>query len=282
MHDKPFSETEVLQFHQDSFVVVEHFLDHEEVALLQEASKKDYVLMQNAHDVKDASGRNSKLVLWDHPSEDIYGMISRSHKVVDRVEQLLGAEVYHYHSTMMLKEPLVGGAWEWHQDYGYWYHYGCLFPDIVAVMIAIDEQTKANGCLQVVRGSHRLGRLDHDELTGKGSTQASIDPERIAAILQRLELIYCEMSPGSAVFFHGNIVHRSDANLSDKPRWALRCVYNAVHNDPYKDVKHARYTPLEKVPDSAIKAIGAQATSSDAEFYSGENLRTTKPGHVSR
>ena len=272
-----FSEGEINQFHQDSFIIVEDFLDDEEVCFLQEASKKDYVLMQNAHDVKDASGRNSKLALWDHPRDDIYGMIARSHKVVDRVEQLLGAEVYHYHSTMMLKEPKVGGAWEWHQDYGYWYHYGCLFPDIVAVMIAIDEQTKANGCLQVVKGTHRLGRLDHVEQTHKGSTQTSIDPDRIAAILERMELVHCEMPAGAAVFFHGNILHRSDANLSDKARWALRCVYNAVHNDPYVDVKHARYTPLEKVPDSAIKEIGARATDDAAEFYSGENLRTPRP-----
>jgi len=145
-------------------------------------------------------------------------------------------------------------------------------------MIAIDEQTKANGCLQVVKGTHRLGRLDHAEQTDQGSTQASIDPERIKAILERMELHYCEMTPGSAIFFHGNIVHCSDANLSDKPRWALRCVYNAIHNDPYADIKHARYTPLEKVPDSAIKAHGARGTSQGAEFYSGENLRTTRPG----
>jgi len=274
------TDREVAQFHQDSFIMVEEFMDAEEVELLQKAAKQDYVLMQNAHDVKDASGRNSKLALWDHPGDDLYGMISRSHKVVDRIEQLLGAEVYHYHSTMMLKEPKVGGAWEWHQDYGYWYHYGCLFPDIVAVMIAIDEQTKANGCLQVVRGTHRLGRLDHVEQTDKGSTQESIDPERIEAILQRMELVHCEMPPGAAIFFHGNILHRSDANLSDKPRWALRCVYNAVHNDPYKDIKHARYTPLEKVPDSAIKEIGAKTSSSSSEFYSQANLRTSRPDQV--
>ena len=269
---------EIQQFNQDSFLIVEDFLDHEEVALLQAASKQDYVLMQNAHDVKDASGRNSKLALWDHPRDDIYGMIARSHKVVDRVERLLGAEVYHYHSTMMLKEPKVGGAWEWHQDYGYWYHYGCLFPDIIAVMIAIDEQTKANGCLQVVKGSHRLGRLDHIQQADKGSTQTSVDDERMAAILDRMELVYCEMPPGAAVFFHGNILHRSDANLSDKPRWALRCVYNAVHNDPYKTVKHASYTPLQKVPDSAIKEVGAKGTEGDEGFYSGESLRDVRPG----
>ena len=28
----------------------------------------------------------------------------------------------------MQKEPKVGGAWEWHQDYGYWYKNEFLFP----------------------------------------------------------------------------------------------------------------------------------------------------------
>ena len=36
--------------------------------------------------------------------------------------------MYHYHSKLMLKEPEVGGAWVWHQDYGYWYQNGCLYP----------------------------------------------------------------------------------------------------------------------------------------------------------
>ena len=92
MSQQPFSNDQLNQFHQDSFIVVENLLDNDEVALLQKASKGDNVLMQNAHDVKDTSGRNSKLALWDHPRDDIYGMISRSYKVVDRVEQLIGTE----------------------------------------------------------------------------------------------------------------------------------------------------------------------------------------------
>ena len=272
-----FTEEELSTFHRDSYLIVEQFLDAEEIELLYESAKTDYVLMQNAHDVKDSDGRNSKLALWDHPGDDIYGAIARSHKMVDRMEQLLGGEVYHYHSTMMLKEPRVGGAWEWHQDYAYWYYFGCLFPDIAACMIAIDEQTQANGCLQVVKGSHRLGRLDHVERTDAGSTQASVDPERVAAILERMELVYCEMPPGAAIFFHGNILHRSEANLSDKPRWALRCVYNTAYNDPYNDIKHARYTPLERVPDAAIKQAGAKSSDPAKDYYSQKSLRTSRP-----
>lgn len=72
----------------------------------------------------------------------------------------LTGEVYLYHMKMMLKF-YVGRAWEWHQDYGYWYNNGCLFPLLASCLIAVNEHTRANGCLQVLRGSHLLGRIDH-------------------------------------------------------------------------------------------------------------------------
>ncbi|MGH9837447.1 MAG: phytanoyl-CoA dioxygenase family protein [Blastocatellia bacterium] len=84
-----------------------------------------------------------------------------------------------------------------------------------------------NGCLQVLKGSHLMGRLEH-VLTGD---QAGADMERVAEASKRLELVYCEMEPGDAMFFHCNLLHRSDQNRSDKPRWSLICCYNAARND---------------------------------------------------
>ena len=55
------------------------------------------------------------------------------------------------------------------------------------------------------------------------------------------------------LFFHANLLHRSDQNRSENPRWAMICCYNAARNDPYKEAHHPRYTPLKKVPDSAIR-----------------------------
>ena len=71
------------------------------------------------------------------------------------------------------------------------------------------------------------------------------------------------MEPGDAVFFHGNTLHRSDQNKSDHPRWSMVCCYNAKHNDPYKDSHHPRYTPLDKVADSAIKQVGVTRFEND-------------------
>ena len=39
------------------------------------------------------------------------------------------------------------------QDYGYWYT-NFLTSDLASCMIALDRSTKANGCLQVLKGSH--------------------------------------------------------------------------------------------------------------------------------
>jgi ectoine hydroxylase-related dioxygenase (phytanoyl-CoA dioxygenase family) len=212
-------------------------------------AKADQALLAGATGRKDATGQITKLTLWNQAGDDLYSMFSRSPRIVDRMEQILGGEVYHYHTKMMLKEPLVGGAWEWHQDYGYWYHNGCLYPLLASCLIAVDRATRANGCLQVLKGSHLMGRVEH----GKSGDQTGADMEIVNAALERLPLEYIEANPGDALFFHCNLLHRSDQNTSPSPRWSLICCYNAARNDPYKESRHPRYSPLSKVTDSAIK-----------------------------
>ncbi len=119
-------------------------------------------------------------------------------------------------------------------------------------MIAVDHATRENGCLQVLRGSHLMGRVDH----GPIGDQTGADPERVQVALDRLELVPVELKPGSAVLFHCNLLHRSDQNKSENPRWAFICCYNAARNDPFKTVRHPRYTPLEKWSDDRILEVG--------------------------
>jgi len=159
-----------------------------------------------------------------------------------------------------MKDARVGGAWAWHQDYGYWYQNGVLFPDLVSVFIALDPCTPANGCLQVIPGSHRLGRIDH-VLTGE---QAGADPERVERVLERLPLVHVEMRPGDALFFHPNLLHRSDRNTSPEPRWSMICCYNARKNDPYRESHHPRYTPLVKVDDGRVREVGIRRFADDS------------------
>jgi hypothetical protein len=246
------SETECARYQEDGYLLIKKMLLADEIELLGSAAREDRILDQRSFSKTDGEGGSVRLSLWNHPTDTVYGKVARSESLVTCAEQLLGGEVYHYHSKMIMKDALVGGAWAWHQDYGYWYQNGVLFPLLTSAFIAVDSATRENGCLQVIRGSHHLGRIEHN-LTGD---QAGACPERVEKVLERLELVYVEMEPGDTLFFHANLLHRSDQNRSDKPRWSMICCYNAARNDPYKEAHHPRYTPLHKVPDSAILEAG--------------------------
>jgi ectoine hydroxylase len=246
------NQDQLQQFHNDGYYIVKKMFDHEEIGLLKNSAVEDRMLDQQSFGRDDGEGGSVRLSLWNHPGDTIYGMFARCHRIVDTAEKILGDEVYHYHSKMILKDAKVGGAWAWHQDYGYWYQNGLLYPDLISVFIAVDPSTKLNGCLQVIKGSHKMGRVNHI-LTGD---QSGADMERVDEALKRMELVYVEMEPGDAVFFHSNTLHRSDQNKSDMSRWSLICCYNAKHNDPYKESHHPGYTPLKKVSDDMIKKVG--------------------------
>jgi ectoine hydroxylase-related dioxygenase (phytanoyl-CoA dioxygenase family) len=244
-----FTDDQLAAYRQDGFLLAHGLFTRDEIERLLQFARGDNVLVAGAYGRRDATGQQTKLALRNEPGDDLYGAFARSARIVDRMEQMLGGEAYLYHLKMMLKEPRVGGAWEWHQDYGYWYNFGCLYPLLASCLIAVTAATRENGCLQVLRGSHLLGRIDH----GKTGDQTGADMERVEAALTRHELVYVEAQPGDALFFDCNLLHRSDQNHSDDPRWSLICCYNAARNDPYKAQKHAAYTPLEKVGDDAIR-----------------------------
>ncbi len=248
----PLTDEQAAGFARDGYMLSPGLFDSEEMELLRAIGKSDADLARETRVRHDAQGGETKLSIRNELPDDIYSAFVRCHRIVDPMEQLLRGEVYHYHHKMNMKEPFVGGAWEWHQDYGYWYNNGCLFPDMASCFIAVDRATKENGCLQVIAGSHLMGRIDH----GKMGDQTGADMERVNAALECMELVYVEMEPGDALFFHSNLLHRSDQNRSPDPRWVLICCYNAARNNPYKESGHPRYSPLEKWPDSRTKEIG--------------------------
>jgi ectoine hydroxylase len=270
-------EKENRQFQEDGFVLVPGLLNEEETRIVTESAHADQLLQKSAFELADTKGGRIRLSGWNRAGDDTMGIVARTHRIVDRMETFLGGEVYHYHSKMILKEPRVGGAWEWHQDYGYWYQNGCLYPDMGSCLIAIDEATRENGCLQVLKGSHLMGRIEH----GRSAGQTGADPERVAVALERLETVFCEMKPGTGLFFHSNLLHASAQNTSPRARWALICCYNAARNNPYKDSHHPRYNRLDKVSDDAILKTGIRATDSGSDFVEPASDKTSEGVKVS-
>jgi len=233
-------------YRRDGFQILPGLLEREEVALLRATARDLLRADREVLHKGDAAGKTTLLKMWNRAGDDPFGLIARDERLVAGARRLLQDDaVYLFSHKMTMKEPREGGAWEWHQDYGYWYEFGCLAPDMLSIYVALDPATRANGCLQVLGGSHRLGRVTHLRENG----QYICDRERVEQARRRFPHHHVELAAGDAVVFDCNLLHTSAANPSGDPRWGFICSYNTVANVPYKrEREYGHDTGLSVVP----------------------------------
>ena len=256
------SDDDAAAFDRDGFVVKRGFFSRDEIALVQAALRRDPAIQARAYGLADGEGGTTTIAVWNHPGDDTLGLVPRLQRMVAGMAQLLGGEVYHYHSKVTSKAAGGGGTWAWHQDYGYWYKNGCLFPDMGSVAIAVSAQTPENGALRLLRGSHRCGRIEHYIYGG----QTGADRARVGELQARLDTVVFDAEPGDALFFHSNTLHSSSPNESDGTREMLLCCYNRSSNDPYLAHHHPGYIPLERVDDEALTRVGLRMSGDGRVF----------------
>jgi ectoine hydroxylase-related dioxygenase (phytanoyl-CoA dioxygenase family) len=264
-----FTQEQINSYHKDGYIIIKNFCSKHEVDKMYGIAIQDDAMAKNALDLNDQTGKKTRLSLWFTPGNDIFGYLTRSERIVNRVAQLLdsSAPVCHFHSKLMQKEPKVGGAWEWHQDYGYWYKNQFMFPDqLISVMVALTPANQQNGCIQVIKGSHKLGRVNH----GFAGEQVRADMIMVDNALKTMDLVYVEIEAGDALFFHSNLLHRSEANLSDKPRWSIISCYSAQSNLAYNETSTSWKEAIQVVPDEAIMNWEHESLG-NADFLKKEN-----------
>ena len=248
----------VADYQRDGYVLLENVFTPAEVAAMLREVENGGRVASHTHLRGDAGGRKAGLAIWHELGDDIWAAASTCPPIVNNVRILMGEEVSFFHGKVMLKEALTGGKWEWHQDYGYWYDQGFVFPHMMSAFVALDPATRENGCLQVLRGSHMLGRLSH----GQVGEQTGADEDRMSLIESSFERIYCEMSPGAVLFFHCNLLHASGLNDSDRHRRAFIICYNALANP---QLGNPGRTELPPCPVSAVDVILRRAANGNAD-----------------
>ena len=275
MQNLQLTPQQIESYNNDGYLIIKNFLSKPEVDKLYAVAIGDGTLQKHAFDLNDQTGKKTKLTLWYTPGNDAYGLLTKSKRMVDNAGALMDgqSEVCHFHSKLMQKEPKVGGAWEWHQDYGYWYKNEFLFPNqMISIMVAITGANKANGCLQVIKGSHKMGRIEH----GFAGEQVGASQHYVDLALKTMPLVYVEINAGDALIFHSNTLHRSEANTSDKARWSLISVYNRSGNVPYNEPSQSSTVPLKAVPDEALIEWQTEGIGAGANFLEKEKDEALK------
>ena len=146
----------VQQYHRDGFLIIENVFRPDEVASLLEAVEHGDRVAKTTVAPKDATGKAAKLAIWFETGTDIWSALSTNPRLVNNVRILLGEEIAFFHGKVILKEARTGGAWEWHQDYGYWYDQGFAFPRLISASTALDPTCYLSALVRTVLISRRM------------------------------------------------------------------------------------------------------------------------------
>uniref|UniRef100_A0A914V0F2 Phytanoyl-CoA dioxygenase family protein n=1 Tax=Plectus sambesii TaxID=2011161 RepID=A0A914V0F2_9BILA len=149
-------------FWTNGFIIIRNLFSSGEVEKLVKAIEGCKEFWTANYPLLDLNDRQFFQSNWNEPGTDILGMAVRNAKFVGIAEQLLNrGELYLYNGKVIMKQPETGGALLWHQDYGYWYNNRAIFPDFITGVIALTKSDRENGGLEVIRGSHHCGRIEH-------------------------------------------------------------------------------------------------------------------------
>ncbi|MCH7903526.1 MAG: phytanoyl-CoA dioxygenase family protein [Armatimonadetes bacterium] len=124
---------------------------------------------------------------------------------LDCARALLGPDIVLHHTKLFSKPPEKGAPIPMHQD---WAYFPCEKDTMIAAVIHLSEATDEMGCLRVVAGSHKMGRMP--DSGGQSADFAVRYPIEDSVAL--------EASPGDVAFFHYFTVHGSKPNISDRTR----------------------------------------------------------------
>jgi phytanoyl-CoA hydroxylase len=131
-------------------------------------------------------------------------------------------------SMVICKQPEIGGAVPPHQDSTFLYTNK---PSAVGFWIALEDATVRNGCLSFAKGSHRRAPVK-DRFVRKADTSGTtfectqekawwprdFEHNNVQTNGAEEEYTLGEVTAGSLVLIHGNLLHKSEKNTSQKGR----------------------------------------------------------------
>lgn len=246
------------RFRERGFLVVRGLAGPERVRALRTAAEADLAAPvgeveyeADVHYPGAPAGRNApggrtvrrlKGVLDRHPAFRAWAL---DPAVTGRVAALLETTdwrvVRAHHNCVMTKHPRFSSATLWHQDIRYWSYQR---NELVNAWTALGPETRDNGCMRIIPGSHRL-TLTPDRLDElKFLRREHPDNRTLIRTAER-----CELDPGDVLFFHSGALHAAGRNRTDQRKMAAVFTYRAADNPPLPGSRSAGRPDI--APDEA-------------------------------
>lgn len=169
----------------------------------------------NCHDVQFHSAAFSRLIVDD--------------RLTAAAADLMGTEnIQLHHTKMFIKPPEKGSPFPLHQDCPYFPH---LKDSMIAAIVHLDDAPLEKGCVRVIPGSHRQGRLPHNP---EGGWHLPPDEFPLESAIP------CPAEAGDALFFSYLTIHGSGLNTSSEARTTVLIQMRDATDQPEEAVHLSR------------------------------------------
>lgn len=156
-----------------------------------------------------------------------------SNKIVKLIlSALLKEDIYlvrNHHNSLMTKNPKYSSQTNWHRDIRYW-HYDN--ENLISVWLALDHETRENGALMLIPGSHRL-EFERQNFDEKLFFKKDL-PENKALIRSA---VTAELEPGDVLFFHCRTLHAASKNTTAVTKHSLVYTYRPASTKPVENTR---------------------------------------------
>jgi len=166
-----------------------------------------------------AEGGNSYSISTAHLRFGRVYDILTDHRIVDRIQDLIGEDVIAWGSHFFCKMPGDGKRVSWHQDSSYW----PLTPSkAVTAWLAIDDASVENACMRFIAGTHHLGHLTY---TLSENDEANVLNQTVVGAETLGQPVDVELKSGQISIHSDLLLHGSEANQSSRRRCGLTLRY---------------------------------------------------------
>ncbi len=252
------TENQLAEFGREGWLLLENLFSPEEISTLTEDVPRIFALRRDEV-VREKDGDKPRSAFAAQRYSEPFARLARHPRLIEPVRQILDGPVYIHQFKVNAKAAFDGDVWQWHQDYGTWSRDDKM-PEARALNIALflDDVTAYNGPLIFIPGSHKDGVLGagHDTATTSYPLW-TLDQETVTALAEKKGVVAPLGKAGSALMFHGNLVHGSPGNMSPFGR---NIVYiSACHVDNHirafrrpNWLAERDFTPIECLPDDCL------------------------------
>ena len=208
------SEQQIQQFHEEGYFVTTPMWAKDELQAVSDEFDRlcdEYIRSVDASDDTDDRARelakNRPFIGAVHTCSELLCEFAKSPIYLEACLKLIGPDVDLYFNQAVIKLPVHGQEFGWHQDSGY---LATTPLEYITCWTAISRSFVDNGCIWVIPGSPKGGLRTHRFNEQGQSKNAVLDNEDGA--------IPVEMEPGQVAVFSSLMLHKSGPNISRETR----------------------------------------------------------------